>query len=80
MRNLKSLLQREPAAIGTLVASILPVLVLLKVLTLDEAQVAAIVVAVNTVVGFGVRLVVVPSPATPRIRRRRRSAAQGLTP
>ena len=80
MRNLKSLLQREPAAIGTLVASILPVLVLLKVLTLDEAQVAAIVVAVNTFVGFGVRLAVVPSPVTPRIRRRRRSAAQGLTP
>jgi hypothetical protein len=56
------------------------VLVLLEVLTLDEAQVAAIVVAVNTVVGFGVRLVVVPSPVTPRVRRRRRSAAQGLTP
>jgi hypothetical protein len=78
VHNLKSLLQREPAAIGTLVASILPVLVLLHVLTLDEAQVAAIVVAVNTVVGFGVRLVVVPAPA-PRIRRRRRSAAQRLT-
>jgi len=79
VRNLKSLLQREPAAIGTLVASILPVLVLLGVLTLDEAQVAAIVVAVNTLVGFGVRLVVVPSPSPARIRRRR-SAAQGLTP
>lgn len=80
MRNLKSLLQREPAAIGTLVASILPMLVLLHVLTLDEAQVAAIVVAVNTVVGFGVRLVVVPAPEAPRLRRRRRSAAQSLTP
>ena len=80
MRNLKSLLQREPAAIGTLVASILPVLVLLHVLTLDEAQVAAIVVAVNTLVGFGVRLMVVPSPPPARIRRRRRSAAQGLAP
>jgi hypothetical protein len=78
VRNLKSLLQREPAAIGTLVASIMPVLVLLGVLTLDEAQVAAIVVAVNTVVGFGVRLVVVPAPEPARIRRRRRSPAQRL--
>jgi hypothetical protein len=76
MPNLKPLLLREPAAVGTLVASILPVLVLFGVLTLTEAQVAAIVVAINTIVGFAVRLVVTPAPdARPR---RRRSAAQRL--
>jgi hypothetical protein len=77
MPNLKPLLLREPAAVGTLVASILPALVLLDVLTLSEAQVAAIVVAINTIVGFAVRLVVTPLPDA-RPRRRRRSAAQRL--
>lgn len=73
MVNLKSLLEREPAAVGTLVASVLPVLVLFGVLSIDEAQMAALVVAVNALVGFGVRLVVSPAPAP-----RRRSAAQRL--
>jgi hypothetical protein len=77
MPNLKPLLLREPAAVGTLVASILPVLVLFDVLTLSEAQVAALVVAVNAIVGFGVRLTVSPAAAPP-VRRRRRSAAQRL--
>ena len=45
MRNLKLVLQNEPAAIGTLVASILPVLMLLGLMpSLDDRQVAAIVV------------------------------------
>jgi hypothetical protein len=65
MRNLKLLLQREPAAIGTLVASIMPVLVLLGLVRIDEAGIAAVVVAVNTAVGFGVRLAV--SPAAPPV-------------
>ena len=60
MRNLKLLLQREPAAIGSLAASILPVLVLLGAIDIDEAGVAAIVVAINTIVGFGIRLAVSP--------------------
>jgi hypothetical protein len=60
MRNLKLVLQREPAAIGSLVASILPVLVLLEVVRIDEAGIAAVVVAVNTFVGFGVRVFVSP--------------------
>ena len=65
MRNLKLLLQREPAALGSLIASILPVLVLLGVLRIDEAGIAAVVVAVNTLVGFGIRLVVSPVAIPP---------------
>ena len=60
MRNLKLVLQREPAAVGSLVASILPVLVLLKLVSIDEAGIAAVVVAVNTFVGFGIRVFVSP--------------------
>jgi hypothetical protein len=60
VRNLKLVLQREPAAVGSLVASILPVLVLLHVVSIDEAGIAAVVVAVNTFVGFGVRVFVSP--------------------
>ena len=63
MRNLKQLLQREPAAVGTLVASILPVLAVFGVIRIDEAGVAAVVVAVNTAVGFAVRLLVAPTAA-----------------
>jgi mRNA-degrading endonuclease toxin of MazEF toxin-antitoxin module len=67
VRNLKLLLQREPAALGSLVASIMPVLVLLGVVRIDEAGIAAIVVAVNAAVGFATRLVVSPTaaPASP---------------
>jgi hypothetical protein len=77
-RNLLLLLQREPAAVGSLVASILPVLVLLRVVRIDEAGIAAIVVAINTFVGFGVRVLVSPAPVTPRSprRQRRRAPAQ----
>ena len=67
MRNLKLVLQREPAAIGSLAASILPVLVLLGVVRIDEAGIAAVIVAINTVVGFVVRVLVSPTgtPAVP---------------
>ena len=61
MRNFKLLLQREPAAVGSLVASIMPVLVLLGVVRIDEAGIAAVVVAVNAAVGFATRLVVSPT-------------------
>jgi hypothetical protein len=79
MRNLKSLLENEPAALGSLVASILPVLVLLGVLRIDADGIAAIVVAINTTVGFVVRMSVAPVSRT-QTRRRRRSAPEGLTP
>ena len=80
MRNLKLLLQREPAAVGSLVASILPLMMVFDLAPLDEAQTAAIVVAVNAVVAFGMRLVVAPvaAPAVRIPRRRRRSAAERL--
>jgi hypothetical protein len=78
MRNLKSLLQNEPAALGSLVASIIPILVLLGVVRIDEEGIAAIVVAVNTTVGFVVRLTVEPVARRGRRRSRRRSAAQSL--
>ena len=81
MRNLKSLLQNEPAAIGSLVASILPVLVLLGVIRIDEDGIATVVVAVNTTVGFVVRMSVAPVARSRQSRRRpRRSAPEGLTP
>ena len=64
MQNFKLLLQREPAAIGSLVASVLPVLVLLGVIQIDDAGVAAVVVAVNTFVGFAVRVLVAPVAPT----------------
>ncbi len=72
MRNLKLLLQREPAAVGTLVASIMPVLVLLGLIRIDEAGIAAVVVAINTAVGFGVRLLVTPAapPVAPDVSAR----------
>jgi hypothetical protein len=67
MRYLKLLLQREPAAIGSMAASVLPVLVLLGVIKVDEAGIAAIVVAINTIVGVVVRVAVSPvaTPAAP---------------
>ena len=67
MRNLKLLLQREPAAVGSLVASVMPLLVLLGVVRIDEAGIAAVVVAVNAGVGFATRLAVTPvaAPAGP---------------
>jgi hypothetical protein len=81
MRNLKSLLENEPAALGSLVASILPVLVLLGVVRIDADGIAAIVVAINTTVGFVVRMGVTPVARTRQAaRRRRRSAPEGLTP
>jgi hypothetical protein len=68
VRRLKLVLQREPAAIGSIAASVLPVLVLLGVIQLDEAGIAAIIVAINTVVGFAIRVAVTPAtPAAPAV-------------
>jgi hypothetical protein len=79
MRNLKTLLQDEPAALGSLVASILPVLVLLGVVRIDEEGIAAIVVAVNTTVGFVVRLSVQPV-ARKKVSPARRDARSSRSP
>jgi hypothetical protein len=60
MRSLKLVLQREPAAIGSIAASVLPVLVLVGLIKIDEAGIAAVVVAINTIVGFLIRVTVTP--------------------
>lgn len=54
-------LAQEPAAVGTVVASVLPALVVLDLVSLDEQGIGVLVVAVNAVVGFVVRLLVAPS-------------------
>lgn len=61
MSRLMRLLREEPTALGTLVASVAPILILLDVLHLDEHGISAVVVAVNALVGFSVRLLVSPT-------------------
>ena len=59
------LLQRiaaEPAAFGTLVASVLPALVALGIFTMDAETIGVLVVAVNALTGFGIRMLVAPAP------------------
>ncbi len=48
-------------------ASVLPALVALRLITLDAEEIGVLVVAVNTIVGFGLRIAV--SPAPPRRKR-----------
>jgi hypothetical protein len=54
-------LAREPAAVGALVASVLPALTAFGVISLDEQQIGVAVVAVNAVVGFAIRFLVTPA-------------------
>ena len=72
MRPILIRLAAEPAAVGSLVASVLPALVALRLITLDAEEIGVMVVAVNTIVGFGLRIVVSPAPP----RRKRASAAK----
>jgi hypothetical protein len=51
----------EPAAIGSLLASVLPALVALGLISLDAEAIGILVVAVNTIVGFAVRMLVLPA-------------------
>jgi hypothetical protein len=72
MQTIMKRLAREPAAVGTLLASVLPALVALGVISLDEQTIGLLVVAVNAVVGFAVRLLVEPTstqPATPQTQQ-----------
>ena len=64
MSNIARLLQQEPAAIGSLLASVLPLLALIGVIHTNEQGIAAIVVAVNAVVCFLVRVSVTPVTKT----------------
>ena len=58
-------LAKEPAAAGTMVASVLPALVVLDLVRLDETAIGVLVVAVNAIIGFVVRLLVAPAARTP---------------
>jgi hypothetical protein len=55
-------LAAEPAALGTLVASVLPAFVALGVLSLPAETIGVLVVAINALTGFGIRLFVAPLP------------------
>jgi hypothetical protein len=75
--RLYRMLQHEPAALGSTIASVLPALVLLGVVHVDENGIAALVMAVNAIGGFAVRLSVVPSPkAAPAASQPARSAPE----
>jgi len=60
MRTVTDRLAHEPAALGTLVASVLPALVALQLVSVDERTIGILVVAVNAVVAFAVRMFVAP--------------------
>jgi hypothetical protein len=77
MRTIMERLAREPAAVGTLVASVLPALVALGVISLDEQAIGLLVVAVNGIVGFAVRLVVVPTSTQPAALHTEQDLATG---
>jgi hypothetical protein len=64
MRPFVDRLAREPAALGTLVASILPALVALRLVSLDAEAIGVLVVAVNTIIGFLIRFLVAPTAAS----------------
>jgi hypothetical protein len=70
MKRFLDRLTREPAALGTLMASVMPALVVLGVLTLDAEQIGVLVVAVNAITGFAIRMLVAPMPAPARRARR----------
>jgi hypothetical protein len=61
MRTIIDRLAGEPAAVGTVLASVLPALVALELVSIDEQAIGVIVVAVNAVIGFIVRLLVAPT-------------------
>jgi hypothetical protein len=74
-RQILNRLAAEPAALGSLIASVLPALVALRLLTLDAEAIGVLVVAVNTIVAFALRMIVSPAPPEQRSIRRRRPAA-----
>jgi hypothetical protein len=60
VRPILQRLAAEPAAVGTTLASVLPALTALGIISLDGETVGILVVAVNALVGFGIRMVVAP--------------------
>jgi hypothetical protein len=67
MRPILNRLSAEPAALGTVAASVLPAMAALHVITLDAEEIGVLVVAVNGIVGFALRVLVTPAP--PRRKR-----------
>jgi hypothetical protein len=61
MHKILHRLAAEPAAVGSLLASVLPALVALGLITLDAEAIGVLVVAVNTIVAFAVRMLVFPA-------------------
>jgi hypothetical protein len=61
MRQILHRLAAEPAAVGSLLASVLPALVALGLISLDAEAIGVLVVAVNTIIGFAVRMLVLPA-------------------
>lgn len=57
----------EPAAFGTLIASLLPAFVALGVFSMDAETIGVLVVAVNTLTGFGIRMLVAPAPRSTEV-------------
>ena len=55
-------LAAEPAALGTLVASVLPAFVALGLLDMPAETIGVLVVAINALAGFGIRMFVAPLP------------------
>lgn len=78
VQRLLALLRAEPAMVGTLVASVLPALVALNIISLDDRAIGLLVVAINAIVGFLVASRCLP-PARmrhlpPRLNRPSRSS------
>lgn len=65
MKHVIVRLSAEPTAVGALFSTILPALVALGVLTMDAETIGILVVAVNAVVAFVVRMLVTPATAPP---------------
>jgi hypothetical protein len=61
MSRLINVLKNEPTVLGTTIASVAPLLVLAGVLSLDQAGLSALIVAINALVGFAVRVAVTPT-------------------
>jgi hypothetical protein len=64
MRRVIEVLRREPALIGTLVGTVLPAFVAIRLLDVDERTVASVVVIVNALVDCAVRFSVTSATTT----------------
>jgi hypothetical protein len=61
LARLAVLCRREPAVIGAVLSAVLPLLVISGAVHLSDQAIATIVVSINAIVGFAVRLAVIPA-------------------